>query len=108
MRDATVNIQDALIVSIARDASSSSARRQGTADEVIDGKGLYLAPGLIDSHVHSSELPGLESSQAQAHTDMMRVVSEQVPVQTSVTVMPGPGLSDARSMTFQSDSRVIQ
>lgn len=49
MSDATVSIHDDRIVSIspARSATKHSSK---TNADVIDGHGLYLAPGLIDSH----------------------------------------------------------
>ena len=58
MRDATVYIQGERITSIYR-GKPSSARDAGTNVEVIDGKGLWLAPGLIDSHVHTGGVPGM-------------------------------------------------
>src|SRR5258708_17750692 len=58
MRDATVYIQGDRIVSISHSPPSSPARSPGTAVEVIDGKGLYLVPRLIDNHVHTGEVPG--------------------------------------------------
>lgn len=33
--------------------------REFSADQVIDGKGQYLIPGLIDTHVHLRDVPGL-------------------------------------------------
>jgi imidazolonepropionase-like amidohydrolase len=35
----------------------------------VDGKGLFLAPGLIDSHVHLTNAPGM-SEQARLHPDI--------------------------------------
>jgi imidazolonepropionase-like amidohydrolase len=45
----------------------------------IDGTGLYLTPGLIDSHVHLSEIPGMRQDQEQAHPDIARAAREQFP-----------------------------
>src|SRR5271168_1328146 len=67
--DATVYIQGDRIVSISA-ASSVVAQRPETNTEVIDGHGLYLAPGLIDSHVHVDQLPGMTAEQERAHTDI--------------------------------------
>jgi imidazolonepropionase-like amidohydrolase len=98
MRQATVYIQGDRIVSISRHPPSVSARSPGAAVEIIDGRGLYLIPGLIDSHVHTGDLPGLESPQPQAHTEMVRAVSEQVPrsylyfgYTTLIDLISGPG-----------------
>lgn len=35
-------------------------------DRVIDGRGRFLAPGLIDSHTHLTEIPGLREDQQHA------------------------------------------
>jgi imidazolonepropionase-like amidohydrolase len=79
MRDATVVIRDDLIVSITRHPSSNFLRGTGTSVEVIDGKGLYLAPGLIDSHVHTSGVPGMSPAQEQAHPDIAQAALDQIP-----------------------------
>ena len=79
MRDATVVIRDDRILSITRHPSSNFVRRPGTTVEVIDGKGLYLAPGLIDSHVHTSGVPGMNPEQEQAHPDIARAARDQIP-----------------------------
>jgi dihydroorotase-like cyclic amidohydrolase len=57
MRDATVYIQGERITSIYR-SKSGSARNHETGVEVMEGRGLYLSPGLIDSHVHTGGVPG--------------------------------------------------
>jgi imidazolonepropionase-like amidohydrolase len=79
MQDATVVIRDDRIVSISQGPPSAAARTAGSTVEVIDGRGLYLAPGLIDSHVHTSGVPGMSPSQEQAHPDIAQAVGEQVP-----------------------------
>src|SRR5580704_14679619 len=78
MRDATVVIRDDRIISIARHPSSNLVRGPGTT-VVIDGKGLYLAPGLIDSHVHTSGVPGMSPAQEQAHPDIVQAARDQIP-----------------------------
>ena len=77
LRDATVSIRDDRIVSIS--APTKRARSPKTADRVIDGRGLYLVPGLIDSHVHVNEVPGMTAPQEQAHPDIARAAREQIP-----------------------------
>src|ERR1700722_11570419 len=78
MRDATVVIRDDRILSITRHPSSNFVRRPGTTVEVIDGKGLYLAPGLIDSHVHTSGVPGMNPAQL-APPDIAQAARDQIP-----------------------------
>src|SRR5688500_6342067 len=77
LRDATVSIRDDRIVSIS--PSTKGTRGLKTADRVIDGRGLYLIPGLIDSHVHVNEVPGMTAPQEQAHPDIARAAREQIP-----------------------------
>ena len=72
LRDVTVEIRDGRIVSI----SNGSADRKRM--QTIDGNGLYLVPGLIDSHVHTDDLPGLEPAQEKQH-DLVRALREQEP-----------------------------
>jgi len=79
MRDATVVIRDDRIVSITRRPSSQIVLGGGTPVEIIDGKGLYLAPGLIDSHVHTSGVPGMTPAQEQAHPDIVQAARDQIP-----------------------------
>ena len=76
LRDVSVRIKDDRIVAIGH-----STRPAGTADkiQVIDGTGLYLTPGLIDSHVHASDLPGITDPQAQATLDAAGAIRNQVP-----------------------------
>ena len=76
VRETSVRIKDDRIVAIGPSVRS----RDGSAQaEIIDGTGLYLTPGLIDSHVHTSDLPGIGDPQAHEHADIARAVREQVP-----------------------------
>jgi imidazolonepropionase-like amidohydrolase len=72
MRDATVVIRNERIVSI-------SGRAPATEADVIDGNGLYLVPGLIDSHVHTNDLPGMIPPIEAAQPEMARTFRGQVP-----------------------------
>lgn len=65
-RDTTVSIHNGRIAATA-------------AGTVIDGHGLYLVPGLIDSHVHLASIPGMTDEQGQAHPDIARAAREQMP-----------------------------
>ena len=75
LRNATVIVRDDRIVSVDADTSAPAA-----ADEtVIDGNGLYLTPGLIDSHVHLDGIPGMTPAQEQAHPDIAAAARAQFP-----------------------------
>jgi len=45
----------------------------------MDGSGLFLTPGLIDSHVHLGAIPGMTPEQEAEHPDIARAVREQIP-----------------------------
>jgi imidazolonepropionase-like amidohydrolase len=78
-RDATVYIRDGRIASI---SSSSKVGRGSVAPSqgiVIDGRGLYLTPGLIDSHVHLSQIPGMNEEQEARHPEIAGPAREQIP-----------------------------
>lgn len=79
LTDASVLIRGDRIVSISSKASADKASSSGAAVQVIDGRGLYLAPGLIDSHVHSGGVPGMSFPDMQAHPGIARAGREQVP-----------------------------
>jgi len=72
-RDVTVYIHGDRIVSISRDAPPRSI-----AGRIINAKGLFLSPGLIDSHVHTNDLPGLETAEKTA-PQIVQAVREQEP-----------------------------
>src|SRR5688572_13468834 len=78
LRGVTVYIRDDRIVSISH---RSPERKRGSeaAIKIIDGRGLYLTPGLIDSHVHTSLAPGMLPQHEKAHPDIARAAREQVP-----------------------------
>jgi imidazolonepropionase-like amidohydrolase len=70
---ASVHIKGERIISIA------SGRKSTAAKHSIDGTGLFLTPGLIDSHVHLGEIPGMLPDQEQAHPDIVRAARAQFP-----------------------------
>ena len=72
--DAEVTLRDGRIAAIAK--SPKVRRPSGTA---IDGRGLYLIPGLIDGHVHLGSIPGMTAEQEQAHPDIVPSAREQIP-----------------------------
>ena len=45
----------------------------------VDGKGGYLTPGLIDSHVHLHAVPGMSLEQAQQERALAESYQEQLP-----------------------------
>jgi hypothetical protein len=76
MRDVTVNIRGDRIISISHRSRSHSTRGSESA-EVINGRGLYLVPGLIDSHVHTNQVHGMTLQHEEAHPDIARAAREQ-------------------------------
>ena len=76
LADAEVIVRDGRIVAIAR----AHGKHPPAADtQVLDGTGLFLAPGLIDSHVHLGGIPGMTDEQERAHPDIARAAREQFP-----------------------------
>jgi hypothetical protein len=45
----------------------------------MDGSGLFLAPGLIDSHVHLGAIPGMRADQEAQHPDVGKAARDQIP-----------------------------
>jgi imidazolonepropionase-like amidohydrolase len=72
---ANVKIHDGRISEISR---SPFKGRRADAD-IIDGKGQFLTPGLIDGHVHLGEIPGMLPEQEKAHAELARSAREQFP-----------------------------
>jgi imidazolonepropionase-like amidohydrolase len=77
MRDALVRVHDGRIVDIRRAGGATASSR--TDANVIDGSGLFLAPGLIDSHVHLGEIPGMRADQEAEHADIAGAARDQIP-----------------------------
>ncbi|MGZ8341645.1 MAG: amidohydrolase family protein [Telluria sp.] len=71
----SVLVRDGLIASVER--GSATVTPQGARR--IDGKGYYLTPGLIDSHVHLLAVPGMTLDQAAADTPLTRDYFRQLP-----------------------------
>jgi len=46
---------------------------------VVSGEGQFLIPGLIDSHVHVTSLPGMSDDQAKTNPEIVRQYFKQVP-----------------------------
>jgi imidazolonepropionase-like amidohydrolase len=79
LTDTDVTVRDGRIAAI----SSASAVKNGLGEhrglQTLDGRGLYLIPGLIDSHVHLGSIPGMTDAQERAHPDIARAAWEQIP-----------------------------
>jgi imidazolonepropionase-like amidohydrolase len=78
LRDAEVVVREGRITAI---STGGSAKGPAATSQtiIIEGRGLYLAPGLIDSHVHLSEIPGMNAEQEARHPDIAKAAREQIP-----------------------------
>ena len=76
LRDRTVAIRDETIVSV---QASGSKRSAGSNVEIIDATGLFLSPGLIDSHVHTNEAAGMLKPMEEQFPAVARALREQLP-----------------------------
>jgi len=78
LRDVNVEVRDGRIASISTGAPNHPSYA-GSKTVVIDGGGLYLTPGLIDSHVHLGAVQGMREDQEAVHPDIARAAREQFP-----------------------------
>ena len=77
LRDANVTVHDGRITAVVAAAKDAPLRQAGAP--TLDGRGLYLVPGLIDSHVHLGSIPGMTDEQERAHPDIARATRDQIP-----------------------------
>jgi imidazolonepropionase-like amidohydrolase len=77
MKNAVVRVHEGRIVSISR--AGNATAHSGANTTVIEGSGMFLAPGLIDSHVHLGEIAGMSPEQEAEHPDIARAAREQIP-----------------------------
>jgi imidazolonepropionase-like amidohydrolase len=77
MRDALVHVHDGRIAAISK--AGGATAHSNTDTVTIDGSGLFLAPGLIDSHVHLGAIPGMTPEQEADHPEIARAAREQIP-----------------------------
>lgn len=59
------------------DRTKATATPSGAT--VVSGRGQYLIPGLIDSHVHLASIPGMALGQSAANATMVAAYLEQLP-----------------------------
>jgi len=71
----TVVIENGRILRI--DGASSPKPAAGVT--IISGKGQYLIPGLIDSHVHLASVPGMNTDQRAGKEQMLSAYYRQLP-----------------------------
>jgi imidazolonepropionase-like amidohydrolase len=79
LRNASVSIHDDKIVRVSSGGSIDASHVTRADLTIIDGRGLYLVPGLIDTHVHLASLAGMTAEQEKLHPDIARASREQVP-----------------------------
>jgi imidazolonepropionase-like amidohydrolase len=73
LEHATVVIRDGRIVEIGTKlAAGPHATR-------IGGRGKFLIPGLIDSHVHAGDLTPLDDDGSDAHPELVKALRAQIP-----------------------------
>jgi imidazolonepropionase-like amidohydrolase len=79
LQNATVTVHAGRIAAVAGGGSGRSPTRSSAAARALDGHGLFLIPGLIDSHVHLYSIPGMTDAQETAHPDIARAARAQIP-----------------------------
>ncbi|MGI9233239.1 MAG: amidohydrolase family protein [Woeseiaceae bacterium] len=70
-----VLVRDGKIVYV----GNEPAARVGDATAVINGTNRFLMPGLIDSHTHLNEIPGMTFEQERSFPDIASDARDQIP-----------------------------
>ena len=78
LRNVDVTVHDGRIAAVAAGLQSGAAPAS-SGIRTLDGSGLYLIPGLIDSHVHLGWIPGMTEEQEHAHPDIAQAARAQIP-----------------------------
>jgi imidazolonepropionase-like amidohydrolase len=71
----SVLIESGRIVSVER----KTGAKKPVGATVVSGKGQFLIPGLIDSHVHLASVPGMADDQAEGKPEMIKEYFKQLP-----------------------------
>ena len=71
----SVLVKDGRIAAVERGVRT----RKPAGATLVDGKGYFLTPGLIDSHVHLHAVPGMSAEQAAAQPLMQQQYFRQLP-----------------------------
>jgi imidazolonepropionase-like amidohydrolase len=79
LQNAAVTVREGRITVISTRSSGSGAPKRTAGARTLDGHRLYLVPGLIDSHVHLSFIPGMTDEQEHAHPEIATAAREQIP-----------------------------
>lgn len=79
LHDVTVTVRDGRIVDLSTGGLQESPSPREAGVQRLDASGLYLIPGLIDSHVHLGAIPGMTYEQERAHPDIAMLAWEQIP-----------------------------
>lgn len=74
-----VTVLEGHIAAIGTEHSDKASRGEDVTLQTLDGRGLYLIPGLIDSHVHLSTVPGMTAEQERAHPEIAARARDQIP-----------------------------
>ncbi len=78
LANASVRIRDDRIAEVTTDKLQNVA----TGAMILDGAGRYIIPGLMDSHIHTSVIPGLGFSgygYAKAFPELSNLYEDQLP-----------------------------
>jgi len=75
VRTGSVLIEDDRIVRVER----KEGGKKPAGATVVSGKGQFLIPGLIDSHVHLASVPGMGFDQVAGKSGMIRAYYKQLP-----------------------------
>jgi imidazolonepropionase-like amidohydrolase len=71
----SVLIENGRIVTVER----KKGMKKPVGATVVSGEGQFLIPGLIDSHVHVTSLPGMSTDQAKTNPEIVRQYFRQLP-----------------------------
>jgi imidazolonepropionase-like amidohydrolase len=73
--EGSVLIENGHIVSVERKKGAKTP----VGATVVSGKGQFLIPGLIDSHVHLASVPGMNDDQSERKPEMIKAYFKQLP-----------------------------